>query len=72
MILQNIRAFESKEPPMVMKTKDNHNKPRHSEHLSIWFSQSVQHCTKCIMNTELRHLHFQRYHPAVFTNTATN
>ena len=55
---------------MAMKTKDNGNKPHHSEHLSIWFLQSVQHCTKCIMNTELRHLHFQRYNPAVFTNTA--
>ena len=55
-----------------MKTKDNRNKPHHSEHLSIWFSQSVQHRTKCIMNTELRHLHFQRYDPAVFTNTAIN
>ena len=57
---------------MVMKTKDDRNKPHHSEHLSIWFSQSVQHRTKCIMNTELRHLHFQRYSPAVFTNTAIN
>ena len=57
---------------MVMKTKDNRNKPHHSEHLSIWFSQSVQHRTKCTMNTELRHLHFQRYNPAVFTNTAIN
>ena len=56
---------------MAMKTKDNRNKPHHSEHLSIWFSQSVQHRTKCIMNTELRHLHFQRYNPAVFTNAAT-
>ena len=45
---------------MVMKTKDNRNKQHHSEHLSIWFSQSVQHRTKCIMNTELRHLHFQK------------
>ena len=32
---------------MVMKTKDNRNKPHHSERLSIWFSQS-----KCIMNTK--------------------
>ena len=72
MILQNVHAFKSKEPPTVMKTKDNRNKPHHSEHLSIWFSQSVQHRTKCIMNTELRHLHFQRYDPAVFTNTAIN
>ena len=38
-ILQNVRAFETKEPRMVMKTKDNRNKPHHSEHLSIWFSQ---------------------------------
>ena len=37
---------------MVMKTKDNPNKPHHSEHLSIWFSQSVQHHTRCIMNTK--------------------
>ena len=29
-ILQNVRSFESKEPAMVMKTKDNHNKPHHS------------------------------------------
>ena len=55
---------------MVVKTKNNRNKPHHSEHLSIWFSQSVQHHTKCIMNKELRHLHFQRYNPVVFTNTA--
>ena len=55
---------------MVMKTKDNRNKPDHSEDLSIWFSQSVQHRTKCVMDTELRHLHFKRYNPAVFTNTA--
>ena len=71
-ILQNVHAFKSKEPPTVMKTKDNRNKPHHSEHLSIWFSQSVQHRTKCIMNTELRHLHFQRYDLAIFTNTALN
>ena len=71
-ILQNVHAFKSKEPPTVMKTKDNRNKPHHSEHLSIWFSQSVQQRTKCIMNTELRHLHFQRYDPAVFKNTAIN
>ena len=37
---------------MVMKTKDNRNRPHHSEHLSIWFPQSVQHRTKCIMNTK--------------------
>ena len=37
---------------MVMKTKDNRNKPHHSERLSIWFSQSVQHRTKSIMNTK--------------------
>ena len=55
---------------MVMKTKDNRNKPHHSEHPSIWLSQSVQHRTKCTMKTELRHLHFQRCNPAVFTNTA--
>ena len=55
-----------------MKTNDNRNKPHHSEHLSIWFCASVQHRTKCIMNTEFRHLHFQRYDPAVFTNTAIN
>ena len=72
MILQNVRAFESKEPPMVMKTKDNRNKLHHSEHLSMWFSQSVQHRTNGIMITELRYLHFQRYNPAVFTNTAKN
>ena len=54
---------------MVIKRKDNHNKPHHSEHLSTWFSQSVQHRRKCIMNTELRHLHFQRYNNA---NTAIN
>ena len=36
---------------MVMKTKDNRNKPHHSERLSIWYSQSVQHRTKCIINT---------------------
>ena len=72
MILQNVCAFGSKERPMLMKTRNNRNKPHHSEHLSIWFSQSVQHHTKCIMNTELRHLHFQRYNPAVFTNTAIN
>ena len=57
---------------MVMKTKDNRNKPDHSEDLSIWFSQLVQHRTKCLMNTELSHLHFKRYNPAVFTNTAIN
>ena len=50
---------------MVMKTKDNRNKPHYSEHLSIWFSQSVQHGTKCIMNTELRHLHFQKSNTGV-------
>ena len=72
MILQNVRATESKDPPMVMKTKDNRNKPHHLEHLSIWFSQSVQHRTKCIMNAKLRHLHSQRYFPAAFTNTAIN
>ena len=66
MLLQNVRAFKSKQPPTVMKTKDNRNKPHHSEHPSIWFSQSVQHRTKCIMNTELRHLHFQRYDPDAF------
>ena len=54
---------------MVMKTKDNRNKPHNSEHLSIWFSQSVQHRRKCIMNTELRHLHFHRCKNA---NTAIN
>ena len=37
---------------MVMETKDNRNKPQHSEHLSIWFSQSVQQRTKSIMNTK--------------------
>ena len=57
---------------MVMKTKDNRNNLHHSEHLSIWFSQSVQHRTKCMMNTEIRHLHLQRYNPAVLTNTAIN
>ena len=67
MILQNVGAFESKEPPMVMTTKDNCNKPHHSENLSIWFSQSVQHYRKCIMNTELGHQHFQKYNPAIFT-----
>ena len=50
---------------MVMQTKDNRNKPHHSEHLSIWFSQSVQHHTKCRMNTELRHLHFQKSNTGV-------
>ena len=50
---------------MVMKTKDNRNKPHHSEHLSICFSQSVQHRKKCIMNTELRHLHFQKSNTGV-------
>ena len=50
---------------MVMKTKDNRNKPHHSEHLSIWFSQSVQHRTRCIMNTEVRHLHFQKSNAGV-------
>ena len=50
---------------MVMKTKDNRNKPHHSEHLSIWFSQSVQHRTKCIMTTELRHLHFRKSNTGV-------
>ena len=50
---------------MVMKTKDNRNKPHHSEHLSIWFSQSVQNPRKCIMNTELRHLHFQKSNTGV-------
>ena len=54
---------------MVMKTKDNRNMHHHSEHLNIWFPQSVQHRRKCIMNTELRHLHFQRYNDA---NTAIN
>ena len=72
MILQNVCAFKSKKPPTVMETKDNRNEPHHSEHLSIWFSQSVQHRTKCIMNRELRHLHCQRYDPAVFTNAAIN
>ena len=57
---------------MVMKKKDNRNKPHHSEHLTIWFSQSVPHHTKCIINTELRHLQFQRYNSAVFTNIAVN
>ena len=65
MILQNVRAFESKEPPMLMKTKDNRNKPQHSEHVSIWFSQSLHLRTKCIMNTELRHLHFQKSNTGV-------
>ena len=37
---------------MVMKIKDDHNKPHHSEKLSISFSQSVQHRTRCIMNTK--------------------
>ena len=32
MILQNVPAFKSKEPPMVMKKKDNRNKPHHCEH----------------------------------------
>ena len=50
--LQNVGAFQSKEPPIVMKTMDNRNKPHQSEHLSIWFFQSVQHCTKCITNTK--------------------
>ena len=68
-ILQNLRACESKERPMVMKTKANRNKLRQSEHPSIWFSQSVQHGRTCKMNTELRHLHFQRYNNA---NTATD
>ena len=45
---------------MVVKTNDNHSKPHHSEHLNSWFSQSVQHRTKCIMNTDLRHLHFEK------------
>ena len=57
---------------MLMKTKDNRNKLHHSERLSIWFSQSVLHRTKCIMSTEVRHLHFQKSNPAVFTNTAIN
>ena len=57
---------------MVMKTKDNRRKPQHCEHLSILSSEPVQHCTKCTMNTEVRHLHLQRYNPAVFTNTAIN
>ena len=39
---------------MVMKAKDNRKKLHHSEHLSIWFSQSVQHRTKCRMNTEAK------------------
>ena len=37
---------------MIIKTKDNRNEPHHSERLSIWFSQSVQHRTKCVMNTK--------------------
>ena len=39
---------------MVMKTKNNCNKPHQSEHLTIWFSQSVQHRTKYIMNTKTK------------------
>ena len=37
---------------MVMKTKDNRNKPHQSEHLTIWLSHSVHHRTKCTMNTK--------------------
>ena len=51
---------------MVMKTKDNRNKPHHSEHLSIWFSQSVQHRTKCIISKE-RNFNSNPYLPIPFS-----
>ena len=45
---------------MIMKTKDNCKRPQHSERLSILFSPSVQHRTKCIMNTKNNSLFIKR------------